>query len=151
MFDVNIRLRMQKLPTESLHNENRFIWVQICGVSDKTPHLIAQPEFNDLVRDLTLTKQQSEVLVLRLEQWNLLDKDARITIFRKRSADLQQFFALENNLTYCNDIRDLFNALELTYEPNEWRLFIDAFLYSTKIVLLLIGNTMPSVPIVHPY
>ncbi|XP_076064989.1 uncharacterized protein LOC143039025 [Oratosquilla oratoria] len=87
--------------------------------SDKKPHLITQPELNDLVRDLTLTKQQSELLASRLQQWHLLDEEARITVFRKRSANLQDFFTLENNLTYCNDIRSLFSAPELSYEPNE--------------------------------
>ncbi|XP_076037944.1 uncharacterized protein LOC143030832 [Oratosquilla oratoria] len=117
--------------------------------SDKKPHLITQPELNDLVRDLTLTKQQSELLASRLQQWHLLDEEARITVFRKRSANLQDFFTLENNLTYCNDIRGLFSALELSYEPNEWRLFIDGSLYSIKAVLLHIGNTMPSVPVAY--
>ncbi|CAI9726966.1 Hypothetical predicted protein [Octopus vulgaris] len=96
-----------------------FIWVQRRGKSDKKPDLITQPELSDLVGELTLTKQQSEVLTSRLQQWKLLDKDAHVTVFRKHSADLQQFFTLENNLTYCNNLRDLFNALELTYEPNE--------------------------------
>ncbi|XP_076057286.1 uncharacterized protein LOC143034826 [Oratosquilla oratoria] len=117
--------------------------------SDKKPHLITQPELNDLVRDLTLTKQQSELLASRLQQWHLLDEEARITVFRKRSANLQDFFTLENNLTYCNDIRGLFSALELSYEPNEWRLFIDGSLYSIKAVLLHIGNAMPSVPVAY--
>ncbi|XP_076033585.1 uncharacterized protein LOC143020748 [Oratosquilla oratoria] len=50
--------------------------------SDKKPHLITQPELNDLVRDLTLTKQQSELLASRLQQWHLLDEEARITVAR---------------------------------------------------------------------
>jgi hypothetical protein len=37
------------------------------------PHLIAQSELNDLVRDLNLSKAQAELLVSRLKQWNLLE------------------------------------------------------------------------------
>ena len=89
------------------------------------PHLITQPELNDLVRDLTLTKQQSELLASRLGEWNLLDVDVRITSFRKRSSDLQQYFAMENNLCFCNDIPGLFDCLDLIYDPSQWRFFID--------------------------
>ena len=35
-------------------------------VTVEKPNLITQPELNDLVRDLTLTKQQSEPLASRL-------------------------------------------------------------------------------------
>ena len=47
-------------------------------VTVEKPHLITQPELNDLVRDLTLTKQQSELLASRLGEWNLLDVYVRI-------------------------------------------------------------------------
>lgn len=117
--------------------------------SEKKPHLITQHELNDLVRDLTLTKQQSELLASRLQEWNLLDEDTRITIFRKRSFSLQQYYSMENNLCFCNDIKGLFDALGLIYEPSHWRLFIDASLYSIKAVLLHIGNIMPSIPVAH--
>ncbi|KAL4710975.1 hypothetical protein ACJJTC_017940 [Scirpophaga incertulas] len=42
------------------------------------PHLIEQPELNDLVRDLNLSKQHAELLGSRLQQWNLLAKDTKI-------------------------------------------------------------------------
>ena len=69
-------------------------------VTVEKPHLITQPELNDLARDLTLTKQQSELLTSRLGEWNLLDVDVRITSFRKRSSDLQQYFVMQNNLCF---------------------------------------------------
>ena len=118
-------------------------------VTVEKPHLITQPELNDLVRDLTLTKQQSELLASRLGEWNLLDVDVRITSFRKRSSDLQQYFAMENNLCFCNDIQGLFDCLDLIYDPSQWRFFIDASLYSIKGVLLHNGNTMHSIPIAY--
>ena len=49
--------------------------------TDKKPILITQCKLNDLVRDLSLTKQQSELLASRLQEWNLLDEDARVSIF----------------------------------------------------------------------
>src|SRR5438477_7296916 len=54
-------------------------------LSDKDIHLINQGDLNDLVRDLYLSKSQSELLTSRLKQWNLVDDDVRITSFRKRN------------------------------------------------------------------
>lgn len=68
----------------------------IHGKSEKKPYFIAQPELSNLVCDLT--KQQSYVLAPHLQQWNLLDKNVRITVFKKCYADLKQFFGLENGL-----------------------------------------------------
>jgi hypothetical protein len=48
------------------------------------PHLITQGELNDLMRDLNLTKAQSEILGSRLQQWNLLASDAKVTLCRTR-------------------------------------------------------------------
>ena len=39
----------------------------------KQPHLITQEEFNDLVYDLSFTKENAEVLGSRLKKWNLLE------------------------------------------------------------------------------
>ena len=41
-------------------------------VSERRPHFITQEDLNDLVRDLNLCKDKSELLVSRLQQWNLL-------------------------------------------------------------------------------
>ena len=53
--------------------------------SGNEPHWIMQKDLNDLVRDLYLSKQQSELLVCRLKQWNLVQEDVRITSFRNRN------------------------------------------------------------------
>ena len=49
------------------------------------PHLISQEDLNDLVRDLNLTKSNSELLASRLQQWNLLAPDTKITFYRQSS------------------------------------------------------------------
>lgn len=72
----------------------------MCGKYDKKPYPIIQPELNDLVCDVSLTKQQNEILASRLQQLSISDKDAQNAIFRKRSADLNQLFTRDNNLTY---------------------------------------------------
>ena len=52
--------------------------------SSTAPHLISQEELNDLVRDLTLSKSQAELLGSRLQGWNLLTSDTNISIYCNR-------------------------------------------------------------------
>ena len=107
------------------------------------PQPFSQADLNDLVRDLSLSKQQSELLASRLQERYLLKRDVRITKFRHRSETLQKYFSMENSLCFCNNIQGLFNDLDIAYHPEEWRLFIDASLYSTNAVLLHNTNIYP--------
>ncbi|KAJ8716001.1 hypothetical protein PYW08_013286 [Mythimna loreyi] len=113
------------------------------------PHLIEQPELNDLVRDLNLSKQHAELLGSRLQQWNLLAKDTKISVFRDRNKHLSTFFRAENKLCYCIDPDGLMVSLGIKHEVNEWRLFVDSSKSSLKAVLLHNGNTKPSVPVAY--
>ena len=51
------------------------------------PHLITQPELNDLVRDLGLSKSKAELLGSRLQEWCLLSPGTKISVFRSRQHD----------------------------------------------------------------
>jgi len=113
------------------------------------PHLINQQELHDLVRDLGLSKKQSELLGSRLQEWNLLMKGTKISVFRKRQQDLEKFFDKDDNLCFCNNVSGLFDAVGHCYEPQEWRLFIDSSILSLKAVLLHNGNVYPSIPLAH--
>ena len=55
------------------------------GTSGNELHWITQEDQNDLVRDLYLSKQLSELLASQLKQWNLVQEDVRITSFRNRN------------------------------------------------------------------
>lgn len=119
------------------------------NVFDSEPHMITQSDLNDLVRDLSLTKGQSELLASRLQHWNLLQKDTKVSLYRKRTLQLSTYFSMDGELCFCNDIQGLFNNFEVKYDPNDWRLFVDASSYSVKAVLLHNGNVHPSIPIAH--
>lgn len=131
---------------KSNSNESNFY-----GSSDTSSecHLITAAELNDLIRDLQLTKDKSELLASRLQNWKLLDTNAKITFFRKRTADFQHLFSKTGDLCYCNDISALFNKFNIQHESTDWRLFIDASTSSTKAVLLHNGNVHPSVPVAY--
>ncbi|KAI6648233.1 hypothetical protein LOD99_12042 [Oopsacas minuta] len=118
---------------------------------DKTrlPHIINQSELNDLVRDLNLTKDQSELLGSRLKGWNLLDEETKVSFFRTRQSDFSVHFEMQGSLCYCNYVDRVMELLGVQHEPSEWRLSIDSPKYSLKAVLLHKGNVLPSIPIGH--
>ncbi|KAL6480717.1 hypothetical protein MHYP_G00117500 [Metynnis hypsauchen] len=43
-------------------------------LTDDKPHLLQQAGLNDLVRELQLSKQKSELLTSQLQEWNLLER-----------------------------------------------------------------------------
>lgn len=116
---------------------------------NKEPQLITQSRLNDLVRDLQLSKSKAELLGSRLQQWNLLASETRVSIYRSRSERFSKYFLRHDEFVYCSDINGLFVCMEQVYDSNEWRLFIDSSKASLKAVLLHNGNLKPSIPIGH--
>lgn len=115
-----------------------------------SPQLFNQKELSDLIRDLNLSKQTSEVLASRLKEKNLLVRGTSISYYREREKDLVQFFSQEKNLVWCNDISGLLMKMGLSaYQSTEWRLFMDSSKQSLKCVLLHNGNKFGSIPIGH--
>ena len=80
---------------------------------------------NDLVKDLHLPKSKAELLASRLQQWNCLDKSAKVTVFCDRHTPFLEFFNSENNLVFSSNIDGLMAALKIDYKSDEWRFFID--------------------------
>ncbi len=116
----------------------------------RAPQPFSRGELNDLVRDLHLSKQASELLASRLNSRNLLGKDARVTSFRKRHVPFMKYFAQEEDLVYCKDVPGLLNEIGVAaYETTDWRLFVDSSKRSLKCVLLHNNNVHPSIPLAH--
>ena len=113
------------------------------------PHVISQEELNDLIRDLDLPKSKALLLASRLQQWNLLNQNVNISMYRKREVRLVPNFTKDGDLVYCSDIPSLMGQLKLNYNTEDWRLFVDSFRISLKAVLLHNGNEKPSIPIAH--
>lgn len=121
----------------------------VCDGASSTPHILTQEELNDLVRDLDLSKSKAELLGSRLQQWNLLKENVRVTSFRTRHEQFVPFFRKEADLVFCCDADGLMNVLGIEHDPKEWRLFIDSSTLSLKAVLLHNGNRLPSIPVGH--
>ncbi|GBN85247.1 hypothetical protein AVEN_166061-1 [Araneus ventricosus] len=115
----------------------------------RQPHLVTQPELNDLVRDLELPKSKSQLLGSRLQQRNLLEKGVKISAYRTRQSTLKLLFSEDEGLVFCPNSNELMIELKMPYDPHKWRLFIDSSKTSLEVVLLANGNDLPSVPVAY--
>ena len=87
------------------------------------PSPFKQEDLSDLVRDLCLSKQQSEVLASRLQQRALLCPDTKIAFYRNREKEFLSYFTCEDDFVYCDDVKGLSIAIGMPkYEPTQWRL-----------------------------
>lgn len=112
--------------------------------------LFNQNELNDLVRDLYLTKEQSELLASRLKEKKMVAPDTKITIYRTREKDLLKHFSQQKDLVFCEDVKALMKDMGLQqYNAHDWRLFIDSSNRSLKCVLLHNGNSFGSIPVAY--
>jgi hypothetical protein len=84
-----------------------------------SPHLIAQQELNNLVRDFNLSQTQSELLPSQLQGWDLLEKGVKVTSFGTGQCDFEKYF-LSTEDVCCNDADGLFGAMGRVHEPEEW-------------------------------
>lgn len=110
---------------------------------------ISQNRFDIIVRRLKLSQRQAIILGKELKIANILAPDCRVYGAINRHSRFTNFFnSIENNtLAHCTDIRGLVLTLHNEYNPDDWRLFIDASKTSLKAVLLHKTNSKNSVPI----
>ncbi|KAB7502112.1 hypothetical protein Anas_12409 [Armadillidium nasatum] len=87
LYSLNSNIKLLKI------EEKKYVDYQMI-LSDITierseiclkPQLISQAKLKDLVRDLNLTKTQTEVLVSRLNEWNHLESDVNIANIHKQN------------------------------------------------------------------
>lgn len=83
---------------------------------NENPKLLTQAELNDLVRDLELTKEKSELLASRLKERNFLVEDVSSTYFRDRHMPYGHYYTMENNICFCHDIPGLFQEMGQVYD-----------------------------------
>jgi hypothetical protein len=60
---------------------------------------------------LDLQKTKAQLLGSRLQQWNLLEKDAKVSFYRKKQANFARYFSMDDDLVYCNDVCALMEEL----------------------------------------
>ncbi|GFQ87083.1 uncharacterized protein TNCT_232421 [Trichonephila clavata] len=106
-------------------------------------------ESSDLVRDLDLQKQKAGLLSPRLQQWSPLLPGVKVTKYRSREKNRLHFFEKKEHVVACIDVNGLMNFLNISYDPNNWRLCRLFQAFSLKTVLLYNGNLLPYITIGH--
>ena len=103
-------------------------------------------KINELVCDLDLSKEFSQILASRLAEKNLLLPDVRILFYRIRDSMKLQYFSEKDNM-YCNNIEFLLNEMDVEnfFLPICYRMFIDNLKLSLKCILLPNGNEFGSI------
>ena len=61
----------------------------------------SQNQLNDLVRDLALSKEASEVSASRLSEHGILDSKTKITFYCHRDEAPSDYFTKEDNFVFC--------------------------------------------------
>ena len=78
------------------------------------PKPVSQGQLNDLVRDLNLSKESSELSASRLGEHGVLDSGTKITFYCNRDDLLLRFFTMEDDFVFCNNIPGLLAEMGLS-------------------------------------
>ena len=77
------------------------------------PKPFSQGQLNDLVHDLGLSKESSEILASCLGEHGILDSGTKTTFYRNKDDLLIRFFTIEDVFVYCNNIQCLLSEMGL--------------------------------------
>lgn len=92
-----VKEKAQRVDVKSLPVEDDSTSKDPDYIPDDDPHdthKLDQSELNDLVRDLGLNKQKSELCSSRMLQWNMLKAETKVTYYRDRNKPLMKFFKI---------------------------------------------------------
>ena len=103
---------------------------------------------DNVVRKLNLCQAQAELLARELKIAKVLSPNVKVTGYRYREERFVKHFTFseDNRFAYCNNVYGLMNELNIDYDPQKWRLFIDSSKSALKAVLLFHDNSVKPVP-----
>lgn len=119
------------------------------GAINVVPELVTQTRLDNMCRRLELSQRKSQLLASMLKEDNLLSSEVTITSQKHRQAEFIPYFQTEENLTFCLDIDALMENMQIEYEVQDWRLFIDVSESGLKTILLHNDNAYLPVPIAY--
>jgi hypothetical protein len=114
-----------------------------------SPQLFTQSDLKNVIRDLGLPKEITELLGSRLKEENLLAAGAFMYWYRSRKQEITSYISQDVDLGYCCNIPGLMQKFGVEYKVNEWRRFIDSPKRSLKAVFLHNGKNYASLHIGH--
>ncbi|GAB0086386.1 uncharacterized protein DMENIID0001_004390 [Sergentomyia squamirostris] len=109
----------------------------------------AQKDIAEVSRKFKFSQRHAEEFCSLMKRKKLCKDEARVSAFRGRNQSFRKFFEMKDSTCVYIDISGLIEAMNLSYDPNAWRLFLDGSRRSFKGVLLHNGNKLPSIPIIY--
>ena len=114
------------------------------------PILFDQQNLSDIISNLSLSKESSEVSVSRLKDRSLLQHGTKVTFYITRDKEFVPFLDDQQNFAFFKDIPDALVKLGVTYySSSDFRLFIDSLKRNLELALLHMTNVHGSIPIGH--
>ena len=113
------------------------------------PILIDDKKFDQISKDLRLSKRASIKLLSHLKQNNLTKSEVTEQSIKNRSYSLSLYFSKENEFCFCHNIPQLIENLHGDFNSADWILFIDGSMKSLKAVLLHKENNFPAIPVTY--
>ena len=113
---------------------------------------VNQEDLNELVRALSLSKEDAYTTATLLRQFEVLDPATKATYYRNREQEYSCYCEIIEDVVYCKDIVRLLKKLDMCNTAEEvssnfW-LFIDGS-KSVKAFLLHVENELPEVPVTY--
>ena len=81
---------------------------------------ITQAEVNDLVLNFELPTTKAQLLGSRFQQWEVLEKDVKVSFYRKSLSNIAKYFSINGDMLYCKDVCGLMEELQLQHVPELW-------------------------------
>ena len=72
--------------------------------NSNSPLRFNQSKLNDVVQDIYLSKDQSEIIAWKLQEKNILNSLANVTLYRTKECRFLYFSPKEDYLVFWNDI-----------------------------------------------
>lgn len=113
--------------------------------------LISQAQLNNLCRELDLSQTKSKTLATELKKSNLLAPGVTVSSQKHRQEQFIQYFKTEDKLSFCSDIRGLMQKLNIDYNADDWRLFIDGSKSGFEMKAVLLHNELAYMPVPIAY
>ena len=114
-FDVNTDDSCISAESDSEHSQEPST-----HISQSLPQTINQIELNDLIRDLNLSKNQSQILASRLKEKNLLTHGTSISYCKSRGSSFRQFFKVGDSFVFCANVESVLVELGIeNYDASE--------------------------------
>ena len=104
------------------------------------PILFNQEELSDLIRELNISKESSELLASRLNDRNLLQQGTKVTFYIKRDDEFLRFFRNYQILFFVLIFQVKYDAIKtilqhIKYEHHYWVICVDS-----KMLNFLLGQ-----------